>query len=144
MGLLAAETGVRLLLVNDSGVSALVSSRVYPGQAPEGAAFPLVVYDRPEEVGHSNMGGGAGLVEFELMLVAYGYTLAEAQAVGAAMKAKLNGYKGAVSSGSDSVEFDSILFARGRDVDLEVVAPDGTKGPLFGRESVYRVFSYEA
>lgn len=35
---------LRALLINDSAVQSLVSSRIYPELAPEGAAMPYIVY----------------------------------------------------------------------------------------------------
>ena len=142
MALLTVDKALRSLLMADATVADLVSGRIYPGRAPKGAAFPLVVYEEVAGTGHANLSGAATLEERAVQLAIYATDHNARVAVSKAAKDRLHGYKGAVAIGSDSVTFDGIFYEDGKDAHLEVANANGSSQPLYCREDVYRVFTY--
>ena len=86
---------IRHRLINDSSVSALVGSRVYPERLPQNPAFPAIIItlmtDGPDR---DDISGNAGLFRAMVQLDSYALQLLAAQQLDEKVRLSLQGYKG--------------------------------------------------
>jgi hypothetical protein len=78
-------------LASDTGVSALVGTRIYPEVAPDEADLPLIVYTVRTVEG---VDGNAPIMRCNVTANCYAATDAAADAVGVAVRAVLDGFDG--------------------------------------------------
>ena len=71
-------------LINDSGVSAIVSTRVYPGLLPQSPTYEAITYQRISSTGQN---GTSNRKESRWQINCWAQTYAEAQVLAAAVKA---------------------------------------------------------
>ena len=64
------ETALYTLLDNDAGLAAIVGDRIYPVEAPEGAARPLLVYSVVSSVSEPAFGADSALKRSRFTLLA--------------------------------------------------------------------------
>lgn len=83
------ETAVRAVLVGASGVTDLVSTRVYPNSAPQSTTKPFVVYEVDTLEPVDALSGHAGLTFAQFTITSWGATYSDAKAVSAAVLARL-------------------------------------------------------
>ena len=93
------EAAIIQRLKANSGVAALVGTRIWPHEAREGAPTPYIVYYGTTEIEH-HMGGKAGLASCELTLEVYadgaeGYSTV--RSVTNAVRQCLDGYRGTIN-----------------------------------------------
>ena len=103
---MAVEHAIRTLLVDDGGVAALVGSRVFPIQRPQGTALPAIVYQQISGVRNHNLAGPIGYVESRFQIVAWSATLEGARSLSDAVREAVDGYDGT----SESVVIDHIFM----------------------------------
>jgi len=92
------ETAIRDLLLANNAVKAIVGTRVYPGKLPQRPELPAIRYFRVSggrPVSHS---GGSGLDGARVQFDCLAGTYQAAKALGSALRAVLQGYKGTVGS----------------------------------------------
>ena len=82
------------LLLGNSGVTALVSDRIYPLRAPQDTAKPYVVFFVVSSEHDRHLHGPSGVVEKRIQVDAYADTYEAAHAVSEAIRRALNGYSG--------------------------------------------------
>lgn len=87
------EPDLRALLLADAGVAAL-TGRVAWGERPQGSALPAIVLTRVSGLPAYHMEGRATLVQTRVQADCWAATYADAWAVGAALDARLSGYRG--------------------------------------------------
>jgi len=139
MATLSIEAGLVYKLTNTAGITALVSTRVYLETIPQGATLPCITYQRistPRLTAHDTS-GSAGTASPRFQFDAWATTYASARAIADALRAALNGYKGTITSGADSVVVQSIL------IDGESSEPDLVAG-LARIRSDYVIYHVEA
>jgi hypothetical protein len=90
------ETGLYSYLISKTAITALVATRIYPLIAPEGAAYPFLIYQRISTQHEHNMAGSSGLATATVQLDAYSDTYAEAKSIGNAIRTALDGYRGSM------------------------------------------------
>lgn len=78
----------------DAGVSALVSSRIYPLLLPEGAALPAISYQTVGDVLHYSHSGNSKLRRARVQITCHADTYAGAKSLAGAVKTSLAGYRG--------------------------------------------------
>lgn len=142
MALLSIHKGFRNLIANGTGISALVSSRIYVGRAPETAAMPLMIIERDGASFHHNMAGAATLREKTQRVAIYADDYADIESITDAVMTTVDGYKGTQTISSDSVTFDSIMATSEKDETLETENGEGEAGVLYSRELVFTVRAY--
>lgn len=103
--------------------------RIYPQQAPQSCAFPVVVYQQANQRRVRTLTGFVSLSSYDLHLDCYGETYTSAKAVWDAVRDALNGYKGELGSGAIAVRG---IFDEG--------AQDGLESPVHAEEDgIHRV-----
>lgn len=118
------------ILTTDSAVSAIVSSRVYPQIAAQGAAFPFVVYVMQNTDPSDTKSGVSTLDEVRYDIVVASETYAEASDLTNKIRTALDRYTGTVAG----VVIDSIQF-----IDLDADNDPGTETFLTSTEYIIRV-----
>ena len=88
---MSIETTLYTTLTGDAGVSALVSTRVYPNPAPEGASKPLVSYFVVSGTRITTIPGVGDATRKRVQINCHANTYSSAKAVAAAVIAALEG-----------------------------------------------------
>ena len=120
MATLTLEAGLVYKLTNTAGISNLISTRTYLARIPQGATLPCLTYQRistPRLHAHDSS-GSAGTAHPRFQFDAWATTYSSAKAITDALRAALNGFKGTITSGADSVVVQCAL------VEDEVPEPD--------------------
>jgi len=81
-----SEQNLYSALVNDSGVSALVSTKIYPVKAPQNTAFPYVVYRRITGLSVNGLDGEMGTTNGRFQIDVYSSTYTQVKALAEAVK----------------------------------------------------------
>lgn len=100
--------GLRTLLINDSGVSNLIGSRMYPVRLPQSPTVPAIVYMAITGQRFHNTEGSSGLSGPRIQIDCWAATFSETQSLALAVRKVLDGYRGA--AGDDTIQgafFDS-------------------------------------
>jgi hypothetical protein len=139
MGTLTIEAGLVYKLTNTVGLTALISTRVYLERIPQGATLPCLTYQRisTPRVHTHDTSGSAGTAYPRFQFDAWATTYASAKAITDALRAALNGYKGTITSGADSVVVQASL------VESETSQPD-LEADLARISSEYVIWHLEA
>lgn len=81
-----------------TGVTSLVSTRCYPLVLPQNPTYPAVRYQQIDGLSNSAMGSDTGVVEATVQVDSYAETYTGARALGEAVFAALNRFRGTVAS----------------------------------------------
>lgn len=118
------------ILTADSDVNAIVSGRVYPQIAAQGAAFPFAVYVLQNTDPSDTKSGVSTLDEVRYDIVVASETYAQASDLTEKIRTALDRYSGTVSG----VVIDSIQF-----IDLDVDNDPDTETYVTSSEYIIRV-----
>jgi hypothetical protein len=118
------------ILTADSDVNAIVSGRVYPQIAAQGAAFPFAVYVLQNTDPSDTKSGVSTLDEVRYDIVVASETYAQASDLTEKIRTALDRYSGTVSG----VVIDSIQF-----IDLDVDNDPATETYVTSSEYIIRV-----
>jgi hypothetical protein len=128
---LSIEAALRALMIANTDVLAIVSTRIYPNLAPQNATFPLIIFQRIASVHDSYMLSASGFVSVNIQVDAYAETYSESKELADAIRVALHGYGGNAYSGAKVLNLQSCILESER---------DGFDNPDGGKESgVYRV-----
>lgn len=98
---MAIESSLRTYLLTKSGITNLVSTRIYPLARPQNSALPAIVYQRITG-GHEHMiAGAAGNANPVIQIDCLAASYSAAKSVAEQVRQALQGYSGAM--GSDTV-----------------------------------------
>jgi hypothetical protein len=139
MGTLTIEAGLVTKLTTTAGLTALISTRVYLERIPQGGTLPCLTYQRistPRVLTHDTS-GSAGTAYPRFQFDAWAATYLSAKAITDALRAALNGFKGTITSGADTVVVQAAL------IDTETSAPD-LEADLARVRSEYVIWHVEA
>lgn len=92
------EAGLVTYLATVAGVTNLVAARIYPHKAPQGGTVPYITYQVVSEPHEHNMAGAAGLTTARVQFDCVDDDDVGAAAVGEALRAAMQGYRGAMGS----------------------------------------------
>lgn len=107
---MSAETELYAVLTAASGLTALVSTRIYPDILPEETALPAVVYTRTGTQTITTIHGG-NMGEFaDLQINAWGKTRASAAAVADQIDAALQSAKFPKTNRISGIDDELLLF----------------------------------
>ena len=118
------------ILTNDSDVSALIGTRVYPQVAAQGAAFPFVVYVLQDNTPSDTKSGVSTLDEIRYDIVAAAETYSELSSLTERIRLALDRYTGTVSG----IVVDSIQFT-----ELDVDNDPATETFVSSSEYILRI-----
>ena len=118
------------ILTNDSDVSALIGTRVYPQVAAQGAAFPFVVYVLQDNTPSDTKSGVSTLDEIRYDIVAAAETYSDLSSITERIRLALDRYTGTVSG----IVVDSIQF-----IDLDVDNDPATETYVSSSEYILRI-----
>lgn len=90
------ERAIYNILKADVGVSALVSSRVYPNITPQDAALPYLVIVRADTEHVESTSGSSGLARASIEVISFSDSYKEVKALAEAVRKALQGYTGAI------------------------------------------------
>jgi hypothetical protein len=86
------------ILTNDSTVSGIISTNVYPNDAPQSTSLPFIVYDQIGGERGYTMSGADGLVDSLWQISCYESTPEYAKTLSTAVRNALSAYSGTVGS----------------------------------------------
>jgi len=119
------EQVLREILIDDSEVAALISTRVYPHRVPQGQSLPAVVYTMEETEPLATLTGRGGVAaNFELICLDDGY--GDAKDLAEKVRDALAHYSGTVTpTGSDPMTVNRVLHLGSDDVELQPLDGSG-------------------
>lgn len=85
------EQGLVAELLADSGVSAVVGTKVHPGAIPQGQSLPAIVYNRISTPRDVALGGPVNVVGIRFRIDCWHTSYASVKALAAAVRSALNG-----------------------------------------------------
>ena len=106
------EVGLVSYLTGYSGLTTLISTRVYPFMIPQGATLPCVTYQRidtPRSLTHGDSGATGTLARPRFQFSCWAATLSSAQAIAYQLRAALNGKTGSIGTAPNAVTVRAIL-----------------------------------
>ena len=103
MAALSPEEAIITLLEADSAVTNKVSTRIYPEYGPQNPVFPFIVYTRILANHEHHMTAASGLVFPRIELVMFGERYMQVVNLATAVREALDGYRGTVTVGADSL-----------------------------------------
>ena len=118
------------ILAENSGVSTVVGTRIYPQIAEQGAAFPFIVYVLKDIEPSDTKSGASTLDEIRYDIVAAAETYAALASLTERIRLALDRFSGTVSG----IVVDSIQFT-----DLDVTNEPDTETYLSSSEFVVRI-----
>ena len=127
------QNDFRTILANDAGVSALVSTKIYWNEIPQGKTKPVICLHLVSEINSHTMSGTVDLENSIVQVDCWAETLTDATALSDAAKTALDGYSGTVGS----TTFQGVFKQSERQ---DVSKPSNGNGKLHRVSSDYQVF----
>lgn len=140
MPTLNPETAIRKLILDDAGLGVTLGTRVYPGAGPNAPTYPLGVFERDRTEPQHNMSGPSDIKHVRSMWTWYGYDYDAMITLAEDVEAVLDGYRGTVTIGADSVTFKTLFLEEQADALLK--PNDGTGRAVHQIQQTYFV-AYE-
>jgi len=138
MAALETEYAIRKVLLDNSAVSTLVSTRIYPlFNIPQNSKLPYITYRRGSSDHVHHMQGASGRVFASVDVYCMAATDALMRDLGTKVRKALDGYNGTVTVGADSVVIDLCFLQN----EMDDISPpqDGSSTPVFIRMLEYKV-----
>jgi len=99
---MSIEIGIRSALINDADVTAVISSRVYPGIMPHGYTLPAIVYQRiSSERPHTLDQGNIGRVFSSFQIDCYAESYSTVRDLADKVRLVLDGFSGSLGGEAD-------------------------------------------
>ena len=127
------ETAIRAILTGASGVTDLVSTRIYPIAAPQSVDRPFIVYELEGTEPVDSLTGTSTLTFSSFHISIWSDSYATTKSVSAAVLEALGDYTGT----SDTINIDWLRHDNTMDVDAWTA--DGAEFPLYGIDQIYNV-----
>jgi len=106
-------TALRTYVLDDATVTTLAGARMYPRRLPQGPTLPAIAYQRIDTRRQHDMAGPDGLPRARMQLSMWAASVAAAEELAAAVRGRLDGYRGAWGS----VTVGACLCVGERDLD---------------------------
>jgi len=91
-GDIVIEKGLYAYLTNESDITDIVSTRIFPMIVPQGQSYPAITYDRTSGEHEMTVDGESGLVEANFILKCWATTYAGAKSLADALRLVLDGF----------------------------------------------------
>ena len=114
---MSAETELYAALSGRAGLTALVSTRIYPDAIPEGEPLPAVVYIRSSTVPTYTIGGSLVCEDAHFMITAWAESRTNAEAVADQVAAALISSENPALDRSGGFDAETGLFAASIETD---------------------------
>jgi hypothetical protein len=88
------EQTINSLLSNDSSITDLVSTNIYPWVREQADGLPAITFQTISAIHGSDMSGPNGLVESRIQINCFASTILAAAQLAAVVKSSINGYQG--------------------------------------------------
>jgi hypothetical protein len=98
----------RAFLLQSTAIAALIDDRLGPHQQPQTAVRPYGVYTRIATDPQHHLVGASGLAFVRIQLDLYGDDFGVLETIAAAVRNRVDGYRGTVTQGSDSLAIQCI------------------------------------
>lgn len=99
-------------ITSDSTIAALIGTRFFPNQIPQGQKLPAVIYKQEKGDREHIMAGAVGLVNSQYSITCYAESYSQAKELSEAVRKCLDGYSGTV----ESVSIEGIFLEDETDV----------------------------
>lgn len=100
----SVETEIYFILTNNTDVTDLVSTRIYPNILEQGAVMPAITYQQTSGPRDEVMDGPSGLVDSSFGIIVYSGDYSEVRTVANVIRKALDGYSGT----ADAIEIEAI------------------------------------
>lgn len=101
-------------LINNAGIFALVSNRVYPNRLPQNintpTSLPAVAFQIISTATTQSHGEASFLPRQRVQFTYYGMSVGICEQIANAFKAALDGYSGIMGTGTFTTEIEGVLF----------------------------------
>ena len=104
---MSMQSALRTRLLADATISGLVSTRIYDGQAPQGAAFPRILIQQISGGSDYHLTGETRVADAIFQIGCWSKTTAEASAIADAIRLEISGKRGTYGSGGDIATVES-------------------------------------
>lgn len=101
---------LRTFLLADTGIAAVVGTRVYPIKIPQGINQASIVYTRISGQGIYHMGGPSGLAMPRYQLDAWAPKADDATTLANLIKDRIDGFRGVMGSGPMAVTVQGVFL----------------------------------
>lgn len=140
--MISIEVAIRHRLVTSPAVSALLGDRIEPSFSSEQTRLPRAVYTRLISDHQHHMGGASGLVFVRVQIDIFADTFSEMEQIGEAVRNRLDGFRGNITVGADTVWLQQVHLEDARD---QAVDPtDGSDRGIFRRLLDFRISAAES
>lgn len=102
-------------ILADSGILAIVGSRVYPLKIPQGIDQTSIVYTRVSGISGHHMGGRDGLARARIQLDCWSKSADASSSLANLVKDRLDGYCGVMGTGPAALDVQGIFFSDERE-----------------------------
>lgn len=130
------ETALMTYLLAQSGITSLVSTRIYFVRAPQDVTAPYLVVNKISGTREQSHEANTHLAHPRFQLSAFGATYAACKAIIAAAQAALQGYYGTMG-GAGGVNVSAVFYEDETDLD------PGDNNELYGVSADYIIWHYE-
>ena len=127
----------RTVLLGDSGISALVGTRLYPDLLPQNPTLPALTYTQVSGIRETNLDGPMDLVERRIQIDGWTETALSRETLAEAVRLALNGFQGPLGGSPETGR----IYAAFLDNEQSFYEPD-TK--LFRVSLDFRIVAYES
>lgn len=126
-----------------SGITSVVSTRIYPDVAPTSAVLPYAVFQVISEARQPHMTAASGLIARRVQVACYGATPDSATTAAEAFRAEMDGFKTAgMGTGGNVTQIRRVLLDGG-DTGMEQ-AQDASQAHKFYHRQDYIVWHTES
>lgn len=105
---MSLETGLREVLINNAGVTALVKKRVYPEIMPQDVTYPAITYERVSTVRNQHLSGVDEFTQVRVQVDCWDDSYSGVKALADAVKSALDGVRALGSQAIDHCFMDSM------------------------------------
>jgi hypothetical protein len=141
---MAIEQVLYKLLTDDSTVSGLVGTRIYPQFVPQGASMPAITYQQISGIRDFTHSGPVDLASLRFQVNCWSLNYTQARALADAVRTALNGVSGKKVTGQNSDKHHIYVIILAGEVDLTDLLDDVKGSRRFGKALDFIIWCKEA
>jgi hypothetical protein len=128
---------LRDYLIADSGLQALIGSRLHPQILPQSPTLPAMTYQMISTTPHHTLQGVVALSRYRIQFDSWAPTLLAVEAVNDALRAALDGFSGGLGGSPPTLTVQGAFLVTERDWPYE------SEPELFRRSADYYVWVHQ-